>query len=98
MITATITTDKYEIKKTHHIKSLSNIRLIVPKNWDVDYVNIMLWEEDIAKIKNNDDGTFEIIVPMCGEIFLKKVIKDDRRHYVLLPKRYDEEQVLILPI
>lgn len=97
MITANIVTSRHKVKTAHYIDSLSSIRLIIPKGWDAEYVNIVLWEEGIAELKITDPETFEFTIPKCGEILLKKVIKDEQRHYVYLPERYDGQQVLIVP-
>ena len=98
MITATITTNQYVIKDLHHIKTMKSIRVIIPKEWDVDYVNVILWEEDLPKVNNTDSDKVEIIIPKCSEIFLKKVIKSEQRNYTHVPARYDGQQVLIIPV
>ena len=98
MITATVTAEKYVIKPAHLSKSMNNIRLIVPKKWDAEHVNVILWEESICTLKISNPEVTEFIIPDCGEIFLKKVIKDDKRHYIYLPVRYDGQQVPIVPV
>ena len=97
MITANITAGQYSIKTAHHIKTLNNIRLIIPKDWDCDYVNVVLWEND-CELKISDPEKYELTVPNCGEILLRRVIREERRHYVYLPVRYDEQEVLIVPV
>ena len=97
MITANIVADKHIIKAVHHSQSMGNIRVIVPKGWDVDYVNVLLWDESESTLKISNPETAEFIIPNCREIFLKRVIKDSKRHYVYLPVSYDGKQVLIVP-
>ena len=97
MITATITADKYAIKKCHLMKSMSTIRLIVPYNWDCDMVNVVLWEKD-CELKIPDPESYEFHIPECGEILLKKVVHDEKRQFVYIPSHYDGQQVLIVPV
>lgn len=98
MILATITAEEYAIKDVHHVKSMKNIRVIVPKRWDCDMVNVVLWEKDICELKIPDPEQYEFHIPNCGEIFLKRVIKEEKRHYIYLPLHYDGQQVLIVPV
>lgn len=97
MIDATVTADKYAIKRCHKMASLNNIRLIIPKDWDCEYVNVILWESDISELKITD-SEMKFTIPKVGEIFLKKVIKSSERQYIYIPTRYDGLEVLIVPV
>lgn len=98
MIHAVITSDRYKIKTCRKVESLKSIRVIIPKGWDCDMVNIVLWEDDICDLKFSNPEKYEFTIPNCGEIFLKNVIKDEQRHYVYIPTHYDGQQVLIVPV
>lgn len=97
MIQAIITANKYKIKTCRKVESLKSIRVIIPKNWDCDMVNIILWEDETCGLKISNPEEYEFTISNCDEIFLKKVIKDEKRHYVYLPVHYDGKQVLIVP-
>lgn len=97
MITAVIKTNDYVVKTVHHTISMKNIRVIVPKKWDVEHVNVVLWEEDKAELKITNPKEYRFTIPECKQVFLKRVIKDEKRHYVYLPVHYDGKQVLIVP-
>ena len=97
MILATITAGQYVIKDVHKSPNMKNVRVIVPKKWDCDYVNVVLWEKD-SELKISDPETYEFLLKDCGEILLKKVIQDTNRQYIYVPPHYDGQQVLIVPV
>lgn len=95
MIDVTASAKEYAIKTCHLINGLKSVRLVVPKKWKYEYVNIMLWEEDISSLSfDGDEYSFDI--PQCGEVLLRKVIFGDRNH-INIPRWYDKQKVLIIP-
>ncbi len=77
----------------------SDIEIIVevPKDWNCDYINAVLWENDICEVLENGDKRM-LLIPKCGELLLLKVEEDGVKKYVSFPERYDDLDVLIVKI
>lgn len=78
-------------------KSENEIIVEVPDDWNCDYVNAVLWEDDICEIFENGDEHM-LLVPKCGELLLLKVEEDSVKKYVSIPERYEDLDVLIVKI
>lgn len=94
---------KIECSKTDYIietcteRIENEIMVELPDDWSCDYVNEVLWEDDICEILENGDERI-LLLPKCGELLLEKVQEDDEKKYVSLPARYDDQEVLIVKI
>ena len=69
----------------------------VPVDWNCDYVNAVLWEDDICEMFEKGDDRI-LLIPKCGELLLKVVKEDDEKKYILIPLRYDDQALLIVKI
>ena len=85
------------IIKTCTEKSEKEIIMELPEDWNCDYVNAVLWEDDICEIIENSDDNI-LLIPKCGELLLEKLQEDDERKYICIPARYENLEVLIIKI
>lgn len=94
---------KIECSKDDYIMATCNERIEneimveLPEDWNCDYVNAVLWEDDICEILENGDERM-ILIPKCGELLLLNVEEDDVKKYVSIPERYEDLDVLIVKI
>lgn len=88
--------DDYIIK-TCTAKNENEIIVELPDNWNCDYVNAILLEDDICEILENGDDRI-LLIPKCGELLLEGVKEDDEKKYIHIPLRYDDQELLILKI
>lgn len=86
MNTLIIETDKEFIFKT-----VEDVTVELPDNWDCDYVNVVLWNENTC---SQDDCKFTI--EDCGELLLKAVNVDGAKTIEL--EEYVGEDVLIVQV
>lgn len=86
MNTLVLETDKEYVFKTVEEKTVE-----LPENWDCDYVNVVLWDENTC---SQSDCTFTI--EDCGELLLKVVKVDDVKTIEL--EEYVGEDVLIVQV
>ena len=87
MNTLIIETDKEYVFKTVEDKIVE-----LPESWDCDYVNVVLWEEDIC----SQDGS-KFTITNCGELLLKPVAVEDDVNTIEV-EEYIGEDVLIVQI
>ena len=85
------------IIKTAKANSENELKVEVPENWNCDYVNAVLWEDDICEIFENSDEQI-LLVPKCGELLLLRVEEDERKKYISMPLRYEAMKIFILKI
>lgn len=78
-------------------KSENEIIVELPEDWNCDYVNATLWEDDICEIFGNGDEQI-LMIPKCGELILERVQEDDEKKYISIPARYEDLEILILKI
>ena len=88
--------DDYIIK-TAKANSENVLKVEVPEDWNCDYVNAVLWEDDICEILENGDEQI-LMIPKCGELILERVQEDDEKKYISIPARYEDLEILILKI
>lgn len=86
--------DDYVIKIAEKYNSEDRLMVEIPDDWGCDYVNAVLWEDDICEIFENGGGRI-LMIPMCGELLLLEVMEDEKK-YILLPARYDGLEILIV--
>lgn len=87
--------DDYIIK-TAKANSENELKVEVPENWNCDYVNAVLWEDDICKILENN-REYILLVPECGELLLLDIQEDDNKH-ISIPLRYEGLEVLLIKV
>ena len=87
--------DDYIIK-TAKANSENDLKVEVPEDWDCDYVNAVLWEDDICEILENSSEHI-LIVPGCGELLLLDIQEDDNKH-IPIPLRYEGLEVLLIKV
>ena len=87
--------DDYIIK-TAKPNSENELKVEVPENWNCDYVNAVLWEDDICKILENN-REYILLVPECGELLLLDIQEDDNKH-ISIPLRYEGLEVLLIKV
>ncbi|WP_296854753.1 hypothetical protein [uncultured Methanobrevibacter sp.] len=78
-------------------KSENEIIVELPEDWYCDYVNAVLWEDDICEMSENGDEHI-LLIPNCGELLLEGVKEDDKRKYIFIPVRYENLEILIIKI
>ena len=88
--------DDYIIK-TAKANSENELKVEVPEDWNCDYVNAVLWEEDICEVLEKGDERM-LLIPMCGELLLEGVQEDEYIKYICLPVKYQDQMVLIAKI
>lgn len=87
----------YVIKIATKDISENELMVEIPEDWNCDYVNAVLWEDDICEILENHDEQI-LLVPRCGELLLRLVQNDGWRHYISIPVKYEDLEILILKI
>lgn len=87
--------DDYIIE-TCTANSENEIMVELPNYWNCDYVNAVLWEDDICEMFENN-GEHILLIPKCGELLLLMVEEDDKKH-VSLPMRYEDLEILIVKV
>ena len=85
------------IIKTSKANSGNELKVEVPEYWNCDYVNAVLWEDDICEMFEND-GEHILLIPKCGELLLLKVEEDDVTKYISIPLRYEDLEVLLMKV
>ena len=88
--------DDYIIK-TAKSNSENELKVEVPEDWNRDYVNAILWEEDICEIFENEDDRI-LMIPECGELLLERVKEDDEKKHISIPARYEGLEILIVKV
>ena len=88
--------DDYIIK-TAKANSEKELKVEVPEYWNCDYVNAVLWEDDICEIFGNGDERI-VMIPKCGELLILKLEEDDVKKYVSIPARYEGLDILIIKV
>ena len=78
-------------------KRENEIMVELPDDWNCDYVNAVLWEDDICEIFENN-GEHILLIPKCGELLLEGVQEDDEKKYISIPARYDDLELLIVKV
>lgn len=78
-------------------KTENEIMVELPEDWNCDYVNAVLWEDDICEILENGDERI-LMIPKCGELLLLKIEEDDEKKHISIPARYDDLEILIVNI
>ena len=87
MNTLIIDTDKEYVFET-----VENAIVELPESWDCDYVNVVLWEDDICTQEGN-----VFTIENCGELLLKKMASVDDVNEIEV-EEYIGEDVLIVQI
>ena len=87
----------YVIKTAPNAKGENEIKVEIPEEWNCDYVNAVLWEDDICEILENNDEVI-LLVPKCGELLLEKVYEDDGKKYILISLKYENLEILVIKI
>ena len=85
------------IIKTAKANSENELKVEVPEYWNCDYVNAVLWEDDICEILENNKEQI-LLIPRCGEMLLRMIHIDDEMHYISIPVRYENMKVVIIKI
>lgn len=85
------------IIKTAKANSENELKVEVPEDWNCDYVNAVLWEDDICEILENHDEQI-LLVPRCGELLLRRIYIDREKQFILIPLRYEDLKILIMKI
>ena len=80
-----------ETDKEFVIKTIDHATVELPENWDCDYVNVVLWDENTC---SQDACRFTI--EDCGELLLKPVKVDGAKTIDL--EEYEGEDVLIVQV
>ena len=84
------------IIKTTKANSGNELKVEVPEDWDCDYVNAVLWEDDICEIlENSSEHTLH--VPGCGELLLLEIQEEDKKH-ISIPLRYEDLEILLIKV
>lgn len=84
------------IIKTAKANSENELKVEVPEYWNCDYVNAVLWEDDICKIlENSSEHTLH--VPGCGELLLLEIEEEDKKH-ISIPLRYEDLEILLIKV
>ena len=87
--------DDYIIK-TAKANSENELKVEVPEDWDCDYVNAVLWEDDICEIlENSSEHTLH--VHGCGELLLLEIQEEDKKH-ISIPLRYEDLEILLIKV
>lgn len=89
--------DDYIIKRSLEVNSENDLKVEVPEDWNCDYVNAVLWEEDICEIFENGDDRI-LMIPECAELLLEGVKEDDEKKHISIPARYDDLEILIVKV
>ncbi len=87
----------YVIKIATKEISENELMVEIPEDWNCDYVNAVLWEDDICEIFENNDEQI-LLIPRCGELLLRLVQHDDERQYVSIPVMYEDMKIIILKV
>ena len=87
----------YIIKTAKKVNTENELMVEIPEDWNCDYVNVVLWEDDICEILENNDEHI-LLIPRCGELLLRLVQHDDERQYVSIPMRYEDMEILFLKV
>ena len=87
--------DDYIIR-TCTANSENEIMVELPEDWNCDYVNAVLWEDDICEILENNSKHI-LLVPGCGELLLLRMHEDKNKH-ISIPLRYEDLNILIIKI
>ena len=74
----------------------NEIMVELPNDWNCDYVNAVLWEDDICEILENN-GEHILLIPKCGEMLLLEVMEDEKKH-IYMPAKYDGSEMLVIKI
>ena len=90
------TKDDYIIK-TAKASSENELKVEIPEEWDCDYVNVVLWEDDICEILENNDEQM-LLVPKCGELLLRRMMYGEEMPFVTVPLRYEDQEILVLKV
>ena len=88
--------DDYIIR-TCIANSENEIKVELPEDWNCDYVNAVLWEDDICEIFGNDDERI-LMIPKCGELLLERLQEDEYMKHICLPVKYQDQMILIVKI
>ena len=84
------------IIKTPKANSENELKVEVPEDWNCDYVNAVLWEDDICEIlENSSEHTLH--VPGCGELLLLEIQEEDKKH-ISIPLRYEDLEILLIKV
>ena len=87
--------DDYIIK-TAKANSENELKVEVPEDWNCDYVNAVLWEDDICeKLENNSEHV--LLVHECGELLILDIQEDGNKH-ISIPLRYEGLEVLLIKV
>ena len=87
----------YVIKTALNTNGENELVVEIPEEWNCDYANVVLWEDDICEILENCDDRI-LMIPKCGELLLERIYEDDDKKYICIPMMYDNLQVLIVKI
>ena len=86
----------YIIRTSPEANSENELKVEVPEDWDCDYVNAVLWEDDICEIlENSSEHTLH--VPGCGELLLLEIQEEDKKH-ISIPLRYEDLEILLIKV
>ena len=86
----------YVIKIATKEISENELMVEIPEDWNCDYVNAVLWEDDICEIlENSSEHTLH--VPGCGELLLLEIQEEDKKH-ISIPLRYEGLEVLLIKV
>lgn len=86
----------YVIKIATKEISENELMVEIPEDWNCDYVNAVLWEDDICEIlENNSKHTLH--VPGCGELLLLEIQEEDKKH-ISIPLRYEDLEILLIKV
>ena len=85
------------IIRTCTVNSENEIMVELPEDWNCDYVNAVLWEDDICEVLEKGDERM-LLIPMCGELLLEGVQEDEYIKHICLPIKYQDQMILIAKI
>ena len=86
----------YVIKIATKEISENELMVEVPEYWNCDYVNAVLWEDEICEIlENSSEHTLH--VPGCGELLLLEIQEEDKKH-ISIPLRYEDLEILLIKV
>lgn len=91
------TENEYIIMTAPKAENENEIMVEVPEEWNCDYVNVVLWEEDICEILENGDDRI-LLVPRCGELLLRLMQHDNENQHVSIPAMYEDMEILLLKV
>lgn len=90
------TENDYITKTASKAENENNIIVELPEDWNCDYVNAVLWEDDICEILENNSEHI-LLVPGCGELLLLEIHEEVNKN-ISIPSRYEDLKILLIKV